>query len=221
MAADRQANSAGPATIAIGSMTIKLTGNTRIEGVKKIYLTKDRRIALSFAGNTGDHTYLTEFLESNSPSAAMRTVRVHMESQYDFEMRDLLLEAKPQMENQVLLSFFDSDRSAYFTNMSFFTRLATRTGLDARKLNPMPILCHVGSGSNEFENAVGIDEIRKFIGEVKGGADLPTQLQWFATAFESVSKIAAGCGSSFDAVLSTRQKPEFEYVHCQSAPGVA
>jgi hypothetical protein len=212
IAADKQGNSSGPTTFKQGGLTINTTGKLTIEGINKIVLSADKKMAMGYAGTVSDHGYLELFKKSESPVEAMRIFRTHMESYYDFDTRDLLLEGKPQMENQILLSFFDPEKSAYFTNMNFYTKLSNSTCINARRANPSPMLCHTGSGSNSFESATGIESINSFIAEVAAGADLAYQLQWFEEAFKKVSAVAQGCGSNFDAVLSTRESQEFVYV---------
>ncbi len=212
IAADKQGNTSGPTTFKQGGLTINTTGKLTIEGINKIFLSADKKMAMGYAGTVSDHSYVELFKKSDSPTEAMKIFRAHMESYYDFDARDLLLDGKPQMENQILLSFFDPEKSAFFTNMNFYTRLSNSTCINARRANPSPMLCHTGSGSNSFESATGIESINSFIAEVAAGADLAFQLQWFEEAFKKVSEAAQGCGSNFDAVLSTRESQEFVYV---------
>jgi hypothetical protein len=213
VAADKQGNSDGPTTLTTGGLKIHVKGKLTIEGMNKITLTTNKKMALGFAGNTGAHNYRDAFVGSETPKDGMLCIRRHMESYFNFDQRDLFLEGKGQMENAVLLSFFDNEKSAYFTNMSFFTQFSNHTSFTARWKNPSPVLCHIGSGSSHFESAVGADAINKFIKEVTAGADLTAQLGWFEEAFQKVSAIAPGCGIDFNAVLSTRTCPEFMHVH--------
>jgi len=212
IAADLQGNSDGPSTIQIGGTKIHVNGKLTINGLRKILTTKNRKIALGIAGTVADHSYQNTFLDEETPEGAMKVVRNHMESFYSFSDRDLMLEGKPQMENQALISFFDEEKSAYFTSMSFFTKFSNATSIYARCKNPSPTLCHIGSGSNQFEKAVGLDEINSFIRQVAEGANLSEQLSWFEQAFSKVSAVAAGCGADFIAVLSTRESPQFTEV---------
>jgi hypothetical protein len=207
IAADKQGNSRGPTTLIKGGITINTTGKLTIEGMHKIVLSNNKKMAMGYAGTIADHGYLELFKKSENATEAMKIFRNHMDSYFDFNSRDLLLEAKPQMENQILLSFFDVEKSAYFTSMNLYTKFSNTISLYARRANPM--LVHIGSGSNSFEHAVGSESINSFLAEVKAGADLSFQLQWIEEAFQKVSEIAEGCGSNFDAVLSTRESQEF------------
>lgn len=135
-----------------------------------------------------------------------------MDSFFRFDCRDSFLNGEPQMENSTLISFFDAEKSAYWTALSIFTQFSNHTGLSARRQNPSPTLIHIGSGSTHFEEAVGLDAINKFIDDVKTGVSLDVQLEWFREAFSKVSEVAPGCGTNFDAVLSTRDCQEFRYV---------
>lgn len=209
VAADRQGNSNGPGSVQVGSITVNFSGKFVIEGINKIISSNNHCMALGFAGTVADHGYQDDFRRAEGADDAMRVVRNHMESFYDFKQRDLLLEAKPQMQNQTLLSFFDEEKSAYFTSMSAFTRFSNHTAIHCRRQNPSPILCHIGSGSSSFESAVGIDTINRFIDDLKEGMDLATQFAWLQDAFAKVSAVASGCGKEFSAILSTRQSPKF------------
>ena len=209
LAADRQGNSDGPVTITAGGMTIHINGQAKIEGMNKLTISGNKKLALGIAGNTSDHGYRDEFANCDTPEQGIRCIHQHMESYFNFSEREFFLDGKPQMENSVLLTFFDKEKSAYFTNMNLFTKFSNHTNLTARRQNASPILCHIGSGSSHFEKAVGFDAINEFIKDVASGADLTAQLKWFQEAFSKVSAVAPGCGSTFDAVLSTRDNPEF------------
>ena len=212
LATDRRGTSAGPVTLTAGSIQIHTTGNTVVEGVKKIRLSDDMLRSVAFAGNTADHGYLDEFAKSGTAQAAMQCVRSHMDSFFKFEDRDRMLRNEPIMENQALVSFFDSEKEAFFTGLYLFSPFSAGHQLYARRLNPSPHLIHVGSGSKNFEKAVGLDEINSFISQLKEGLDLTDQLAWLDMAFGKVSSIDAGGCSDFEAVLSTRADPEFRYV---------
>ena len=214
LAADRQGNVDGPATITVGNMTVHVTGGkTTINGLKKIAISDNKTCALGIAGNSNEHRYIEQFKSSETPLHAMKQIRNAMEAFFDFDARDELLAGTPQMENQTLLTFFDNEKSAFFTNMSLFTKFANTTNLYARRANSSPILCHIGSGSSHFEAAVGLDEINAFIARVAVGADVEDLITWFKSTFEKVSALAPDCSPDFDAVLSTREKPNFESVY--------
>jgi len=212
IAGDKQGNAAGPGTIKVGATTIHHNGKLTVEGIKKIFLTGNGQVALGYAGNTGDHNYVQAFANTDTGEEAIRCVRQHMDSFFRFDCRDLFLNSEPRMENSALISFFDDEKSAYWTALSFFTQFSSHMNLSARRQNPSPTLIHIGSGSTHFEESVGLDSINKFIEDVKNGASLDVQLEWFREAFYKVSAVAPGCGTNFDAVLSTRESPEFRYV---------
>lgn len=209
LAADRQGNSDGPVTLKMGSLTVNVAGKTTIEGMKKIVVSDNGKMALGFAGTWSDHKYIESFKQCATPVAAMKVISGYMEEFFDFEKRDSMLSGAPQMENQGLMTFLDEEKGAYFTQLFLFTRFSNGTSLSARKTNPSPMLCHVGSGSTHFEKAVGLEEINAFIKRVSEGADLNAQLEWLTTAFDKVSATAPGCGTTFDVVLSTRENSMF------------
>jgi hypothetical protein len=215
IAADRQGNATGPITLKIGEMTVHVNSpKTTIEGMRKIVLSDDRSTALGFAGTTGDHDgYRDAFSRVTNPVQAMKCVREHMESKFQFDQRDILLRGQGVMINQVLLTFFDAEKSAFFTSYNAFTPFENQTNLYARRENPAPTLVHAGTGSSKLEEAIGLDSINKFISDVKEGADLVTQLGWIEETFKAVSAVASGCGEEFDAVIATRENPCFTSVH--------
>lgn len=212
LTADRQGNSEGPTTIQLGATTVHINGRTTIEGLGKIFLSEDERVALGYAGVTSAHQYVDKFKQAKSATEAMTLVRSHVEEFLDFDQRDVLLAGTPQMENSALMSFFDAEKSAYWAHLSVFTRFESHSVLYARAQNPMPFLVHTGSGSAHFEKAVGLEAINAFVEDVKDGASLETQLTWIRSAFEKVSLVAPGCGATFDAYLSTRSSPAFRKI---------
>jgi hypothetical protein len=213
IAADRQGNATGPVTLKIGETTVHVNSpKTTIEGIPKIALSDNKAVALGFAGTTGDHSYSDAFSRAANPVQAMKCIRDHMEAKFQFEQRDVLLSGQGVMINEVMLSFFDAEKGAFFTSYNAFTPFANQTNLYARRENPAPMLVHAGSGSGKLEEAIGMDSINKFIADVKGGADLATQLGWFEETFKAVSVIASGCGEKFNAVLATRENPCFVFV---------
>lgn len=213
IAADRQGNATGPVTLKVGEMTVHVNcPKTTIEGINKIVLSDDRATALGFAGTTGDHEYWDVFSRAANPVQAMKCVRDHMEAKFQFDQRDVLLSGQGVMQNDVMLTFFDSEKGAFFTSYNAFTPFANQTNLYARRENPAPILVHAGSGSGKLEEAIGLESINRFIADVKSGADLATQLGWFEETFKAVSGVASGCGEEFNAVLATRENPRFTFV---------
>lgn len=212
LATDRRGTSDGPVTLTAGNIQIHTQGNTLIEGVKKIRLSDDKRRSVAFAGRTSDHGYLDAFAKAGTAQTAMQCVRSHMESFFNFEDRDRMLRGEPIMENQSIVSFFDAEKEAFFSSLYLFSPYSSGHQLYARKSNPAPQLFHVGSGSTHFEKAVGLDEINSFISRLKEGLNLAEQLVWLDMAFGKVSSIDAGCGTEFEAVLSTRADPEFRYI---------
>jgi hypothetical protein len=114
LATDRKGTAPGPVTITSGKVTISMPGGAVIEGVKKIRLTKNNRYAVGFAGNTDAHGYLDSFVDMNTAESAVRLIRANSESYFDFNERDRMLRREPEMENHIILTFFDPDKQAFF-----------------------------------------------------------------------------------------------------------
>jgi hypothetical protein len=212
LVADTLSGAAEDLTVTTGSLTITVPKGGTIEGFKKIRVSNDQRLALAFAGATNDHAYLESFSNTVNEVDAMRLLRNHMESRFDFNERDKLLAGKGFMENSALLTFFDPEHEAFISTLSIWQPLSNATDTKARKANPSPFLLHIGSGSSKFEEAVGKDEINTFITSLESGSSLEERLAWIDVAFEKVSHIAAGCGVTYEAVLATRDDPVFRFV---------
>lgn len=212
MVSDTLGNADGPITLTSGSLTISVPSGALMEGVKKTRLSDNKRMAVGFAGSTGAHGYIEVFTEASTPEDAMRCVRSHIESHFDFSLRDALIEGKARMEHSLILSFFDLEKEAFFSSMYGFTNFSSWSDLSVRRANPAPILLHVGSGSSHFEKAVGLEAINSFVAEVERGMALEDQLKWIDDAYEKVSLVAPGCGAQFEAAIATRDQPEFMFI---------
>lgn len=209
LAADRRGNAAGPLTITSGTLTFTAPPGTVIEGVRKIRVTSDGGRAVGFAGETAAHPYLPSFSDVTTNDEALRCIRTWVETYFDFGAREKLLRGEPRMENSAILSFFDSQSSAFFASLHVFTQFSNATELYARKANTRPMLLHVGSGSGHFEKTVGLDEINSFIDRLAAGTTLEERLAWLDDTFLKVSNLDKGCGATYDAVVATRENPLF------------
>jgi len=76
--------------------------------------------------------------------------------------------------------------------------------------NGSVMLVHIGTGSSEFEKAVGLDEINRFCESIKGNPDPHAGTDWIKSAFEKVSLVAKGVGKEPEFLLSTRSEPGFK-----------
>jgi len=217
LVADTLSGAAEDLTVTTGSVTITVPKGGTIEGFKKIRVSNDQKLALAFSGATNDHAYLESFSNTVNEVDAMRLLRNHMESRFDFNERDKLLAGKGFMENSALLTFFDPKHEAFFSTLSIWQPLSNATDTRSGKAKPSPILLHIGSGSRKFEEAVGKNEISAFISSLESDLSLEEQLKWIDMAFEKVSHVAAGCGMHYEAVLATRDDPLFRFVRTSSS----
>lgn len=218
MVSDTLGNAAGPLKLTAGPLTMEVPSGGLVEGMRKTFLSANKRFALGYAGTTDAHGYIDTFKECSAPEEAMRCVRGHIESHFDFDCRDDLLDGKGLQENSLILSFFDAEKAAFFSGIYGFSRLSSWNNIYARRTATAPILLHVGSGSSFFEKAVGLDAINDFVLDIEKGLEIEGQLQWIAEAYEKVSLVAPGCGAQFEAAIATRDKPEFRFI--REASGV-
>jgi hypothetical protein len=209
LAADRRGKSEGPVTMTTGGFSITTSGNTVIDGVQKIYLSKNAEQAVGIAGTVGDHGYLGAFSDVSDGQTALECVSDFVHLTFDFDARDRMLNNEAVMENQSIVTFFDPDKGAFFSSLYLFTPFTHAVQLYARRANASPILLHVGSGSSNFEKAVGLEEINSFVKRLSEGLDLEQRLAWFDEAFAKVSALDSGCSASYEAVIATRDAPQF------------
>jgi hypothetical protein len=69
LAADKQAIATGPVTLKADSMTNHVEGGVKIEGIRKIDLNVNKRMALGFAGTTSAHGCRENFADCATPVA--------------------------------------------------------------------------------------------------------------------------------------------------------
>lgn len=212
LATDRRGNSAGPVTMTAGNITIKTPGRTVIDGVKKIRLSKECGQAVGIAGTLDAHGYLDAFSGMSDGQGALECVGDFVQLAFNFSDRDRLLDGEALMENQSIVTFFDPDKGAFFSALYLFTPFSHGVQLHARRAKPAPILLHVGSGSSNFEKAVGLDEINLFIKQLSQGLDVEQRLTWLETAFAKVSAMDPACSADFEAVIATRDTPQFQFL---------
>ncbi|KAB0489630.1 hypothetical protein [Pseudomonas vancouverensis] len=209
IASDRRGNAPESITMTVGNLSITTNGGGTIDGFKKTKLNKNNNVAVSAAGTTNEHLYLDQIKDLSDPSEVINIVRSCAENHFNFDARDELVNALPQMENQTIVSFFDEKTSSFFTTLHIYTKFSNYNTINVRRANPQPILLHLGTGSSSFENTIGIDEINSFIERVTNGANVDEILEWLDIAFEKVSLVAEGCSADYDAVISTRSNPYF------------
>ena len=75
--------------------------------------------------------------------------------------------------------------------------------------------------SNNFEKAVGLEEINSFVKRLAEGLDLEQRLAWFDQAFAKVSAIDTGCSSSYEVVIATRDAPQFTSLRSSNQISIA
>jgi hypothetical protein len=216
LAADRKGHTDGPATVTFGNITLNMPDGGVINGVKKIRLNDNARFAIGIAGTIAAHTYLDDACKASEGQVALAAVNEFVHGQLAINQLEEILPGGPLMRNSTLVSFFDAATGAFFTSFHEFSRFTATTCIYARKENPSPQPFHAGSGSSNFEKAVGLDWINSFIVKLREGLTLEERLECLDTAFAKVSEIDAGCGSDYEAVLATRDEPSFRFVRTQS-----
>lgn len=212
IAADRKGTSHGPIEMKVGSLSISIPQGGVIDGVNKLRVNEVRNCVVGIAGTLEAHAYIDEFQKCSEGRQAVRTITAWLERQLAVENLEDYLTDAPTMEHQLIATFFDETSGAFYSCLHLFTRFRTYTNIDARFQNPQPMLLHVGSGSGNFEKAVGLDAINAFLNRLREGLSVEERLEWIANAFRAVSEIDDGVGVDFEAVMATRETRTFETV---------
>ena len=210
LVSDRKGCIDGPVTLTMGKLTIRSQSGVNLMGVKKLYFNADSSMAFGFAGNTADHGCIPAIEKSGTPSEGMSILRKHMDEYLWADHRaEVAHHQGPYVQNQAIATFFDPDVKLYFSTLHLYSRISYSTEL---LRITRPLLTHIGSGSNAFEKAVGVEEIRRFAGSVGTVERLDEYLGWLKEAFKKVSAIDTGCGEEVRAVLSTKADPAFREI---------
>ncbi|WP_348684822.1 hypothetical protein [Aeromonas bestiarum] len=211
LAADRKATAKGPTTITMPGITIHAEGGATIHGYKKLSVNKAKNLVLGIAGNTQDHAYSKIIENSASIDDALLVIRTHMEQFLSVHDRAKIISFTSSTENQGIASFFDEDIGTYFSNIFLFSPVHNYTRLYARTIDGARLL-HVGSGSDRFEEAVGLEEINSFIASLNGACTPEACIPWIQDAYKKVSELDAGTGEDVVFEVSTRTNPEFRSI---------
>lgn len=207
IASDRKATTKGPTKIETPGFVIHSKKGVTIQGYKKIYIGKQKNIAVGVAGEIGDHAYISKVDKSENVNSTLSLIRKHME---DFLIKDhkIILELDSCADNQGIVTYYDPKTKEFFSNFYSFSLIHNYI-----KLYPSPQemgrLIHIGSGSSAFESAVGLQEITQFANSLKSLADIPAYVKWIKQAYKEVSARDEGSGEEVVAFLATKKKPVF------------
>lgn len=209
LAADRRAVSKEPSTFSIGTMTIHVKGQTRINGFRKVLLNLDGTLAVGFAGTISAHDYREQVRTATGLKEALGILNESGAVLPSATREDFLRGSVPS--NEWIATYFDPQQEVFFSYLRLFDDVQNL----CRKLMQLGDRVHLvtaGSGGNAFESCVGRAEIERFATSVRLPRDKGMCLEWLAGSFEKVSKVDAACGGEFDAFMATRENPRFEKI---------
>lgn len=212
IASDRLANATGPTTMSIGSVTITLVNGGKIDGVSKLLTTANGCAAVGSAGNTREHTFADAFRSATDHAQVLEALRSAAYNQFDFSERDQLIEGKEQMVNESVVSFFDNEKSAFWTFVISHTRFESAQSAYVRKLNPVAYIFSVGSGHSTLVDKLPAEEVDKFTSKIAEEWSEPQLALWLDGIFAAVSSVNDTVGSSYHALIATRDNPTFRPV---------
>jgi len=205
---DRKATSKGPTKIEMPGITIHAENGATIHGYKKIHSSKSGNIAIGFAGNTADHSYISKVEEHETVDAIQSLVRRHMEDFLNIKNHKAVLELGAFMENQGITAYYEPETKEFFSNIYLFSPVHNYTRLYSSP-QENGFLLHVGSGSSAFESSVGLEEITNFTKSLKSCDDIPTCLEWVRHAYKEVSSNDEGTGDEIVAFITTKENIVF------------
>lgn len=206
LAADRLAIEGHPVTTTPDT-TDRAGGGTKVHDYKKITMNPSRSLALGIAGQTQDHYYLPSIQISASIDDALWTIRKHMEGFLRIHDRSGLSALTSFAVNQGIVSFFDQAVGMYFSSKILFSPVQSQIRL--YRASDETKIFYAGSGSENFENVVGIDSIDMIKASTRTSCTPKACIEWMEGAYRKVSAADAGTGSEAVFVVSTRSSPSF------------
>ena len=201
LAADRKAIAGGL------NLAAPETSAPAVNDFNKITLNPSLHLAIGVAGNTHEHFYLPEIRLSTSVSEVLSKIRKNMEYFLRVNDRAFLKSLPPFMVNQAIVTFFDKDAGMYCTNTFLFSPVENQTRIHSG--GDVAKIFHAGSGSQHFEEAVGLECIKSFISSINSSCTPEACIPWMQEAFEKVSAKDQYSGSEAVFVVSTRENPRF------------
>lgn len=201
LAADRKAIAGGL------NLAAPETSATAVNDFNKITVNPSLNLAIGIAGNTHEHFYLPEIRLSASVNEVLYKIRRNMEHFLRVNDRALLKTLPPFMVNQALVTFFDKAADMYCTNTFLFSPVENHTRIHSG--GDVAKIFHAGSGSQHFEEAVGMEFIKSFISSISSSCTPEACIPWIKDAFEKVSAKDQYSGHEAVFFVSTRESPRF------------
>ena len=209
LASDTKGSSKGPLTINALGWKISMPQGGTIHGVRKIHLSRSKKLALGVSGNTGDHSYTDEIKKLKNYRSVLQKIHGHI-GNYLTEDCSVVLEGGRFMTNAVITTYMEPKTKVFFSSYSEFHRVQGYTKLYAGEEHGC--LIHAGSGSSVLDEAVGIDCINEFCGSIRGASDIPACVRWMREAYEKVSQIDEGSNEKMVAVVASKVDSHFRAV---------
>ena len=182
-------------------------GGPLVSDFNKITLNPSLGLAIGIAGNTHEHFYLPEITLCANISEVLSKIRKNMEYFLRVNDRTLLKSLPPFIVNQSIVTFFDKEADIYCTNTFLFSPVENQTRLHSG--GDVAKVFHAGSGSQHFENAVGLESIESFTSSTKISCTPEACIPWMQDAFEKVSAKDQYSGAEAVFFVSARANPKF------------
>ena len=208
LAADRKGTAKGGGEIKFGNFIIRTKRDIEIHGIQKIYLSKNKNIAIGLAGNIKEHSYCTKINKCKNLDQLVSLIHKCMYNFLIIDNHEEILKHDSFNENSGIITYYETKTKEFFSIYYSFSYIHNFYNLHPReKIGGR--LIHAGSGRTVFESAVGLDNIHKFCRSLSSLKEIPSYLNWMKDAYKKVSIEDEDSSEEMVGFVSTKINPYF------------
>ena len=213
---DRKAQTNGPitpedqVTVETGGQTIHIqrAQSLIIEGVQKLFYSKDRRSVIGAAGTYGNHGYLSAFQQSASPADALALFTGPIALDHAVIANTNCTDVTSESG---ILTYFEPQTERFFSCVFLFSVLHRATYLYSGNTD-VPQVFHTGSGGQVFQSDKSKDAVQRFDqirAKIRSKRDVERHFEHIIALYRAASQVDPGTGENPQAVIATRNNPQF------------
>ena len=209
LASDTKASSTGPTKLKVGNITVFSKKGVTINGLQKIYTSRNETVAVGIAGTVQDHAYLSAFEKSRDFRGALQSIRQHSDS---LLLRGLeeKSNSKAAKTNSLIATHFESVIDNFVS--TYFEFGLRKAGICTYPATDEPMINYTGSGSTVINDAMGVENIEAFRQSIVNVSDPQTCIDWIRLVYQKVSEIDPGTNSESRIIVATKESPLFSVV---------
>jgi hypothetical protein len=185
-------------------------GKAITHDLTKITLNSTGLLAMGMSGYSEHHAHIGRVSNSVEINEALSIIRHHMEDFLRVDDRALLIKTASPFVNEGVVSFYDKEIQAYFTNEFSFNEFRNSTHLH-RATEEVKLFC-AGSGRRNFDMDSGRVEIQSLVSASNDQITPDIFIPWMKEMFRRVSAGDEGCGPEALFAVSTRHSHEFCFI---------